>query len=224
MTEKIEPQSQRWIEAIRILGLDPKATVACPECGQGTLRVFETRMGGDRLARDMQCTVCHRREVLTAIRPGGAIKLFVLSDRELSSVTEWQAMIDSEGYPLRLDTNEPIAALSGFLPARLRDIKTGFDCNPWRADRFLREMPGVDFGHAWKHVLALRWNGNNLRERPAVWMAATAYARATDGVVFDEEARSTRTADKARIVVERIERDMPWTEALERHFTELDSH
>lgn len=145
-----------------------------------------------------------------------AMELFVLSDRQLPSVREWQAAIDGEGYPLRLDGNKPMEALTGFLPARLRDIKTGFECKPWPADEFMREMPSVNFGHAWKYVLAFRWGGN-LSQVPAVWMAATAYAKASDGVVFDEEAGLTRSAADARTVVEQIGREMPEMEALLRN-------
>lgn len=144
-----------------------------------------------------------------------AMELFVLSDQQLYSTAEWQVAIDGEGYPLRLDGNKPIEALRGFLPARLCDVRTGFECNPWAADEFMSEMPGVNFGHAWKHVLAFRWGGN-LSQVPAVWMAATAYAKVTDGVVFDEEAGLTRSAADARTVVERIEREMPEMEALFR--------
>jgi hypothetical protein len=144
-----------------------------------------------------------------------AMELFVLSDRQLLSVTEWQAAIDGEGYPLLLDGNKSIETLKGFLPARLRDIKTGFECNPWPADEFMREMPSVNFGHAWKYVLAFRWGGN-LSQVPAVWMAATAYANATDGVVFDEEAGLMRSPADARTVVEQIKREMPEMEALLR--------
>jgi hypothetical protein len=144
-----------------------------------------------------------------------AMELFVLADRQLLSITEWQAAIDGEGYPLRLDANKPIETLKGFLPARLRDTKTGFECNPWPAEEFMREMPSVDFGQAWKYVLAFRWGGN-LSQVPAVWMAATAYAQATDGMVFDEEAGLMRSPADARTVVEQIGREMPEMEALLR--------
>lgn len=130
-----------------------------------------------------------------------AMELFVLSDKQLLSVAEWQLSIDSEGYALRLDGNKAIAALRGFLPARLRDAKTGFECNSWPADEFMREIPNVNFGHAWKYVLAFRWGGN-LSQVPAVWMAATAYAKATDGILFDEEAGITCSAADARTVVD----------------------
>ena len=60
-----------------------------------------------------------------------AMELFVLSDELLNSTADWQAAIDGEGYPLRLDGIKPIESLQGFLPARLRDTKTGFECNLW---------------------------------------------------------------------------------------------
>jgi hypothetical protein len=144
-----------------------------------------------------------------------ALELFVLSDKKLSSVADWQAAIDREGYPLRLDGNKPIDALRGFLPALLRETKTGFECNPWPAAEFMREMPSIDFGHDWNHVLAFRW-GSNLNQVPAVWMAAAAYAKATNGVVFDEEQGKIRSAADAQTVVGDIEREMPEVEALLR--------
>jgi hypothetical protein len=128
---------------------------------------------------------------------------------------EWQDAIDGEGYPLRLAGNKPIQSLKGFLRAQLRDTKTGFECNVWPAGEFMREMSGVNFGHEWKHVLAFRWGGN-LSQVPAVWMAATAYAKATNGVVFDEEGGKIRSAADAQTVVGDIEREMPEMEALLR--------
>jgi hypothetical protein len=145
-----------------------------------------------------------------------AMELFVLSDKQLNSVADWQGAIDGEGFPLRLDGNKSIAALSGFLPALLRDTKTGFECDNWPSEEFMREMPGVDFGHPWKHVLAFRWGGN-LSQVPAVWMAATAYAKATDGVVFDEEQSKVFSPADARNTVDEIEREMPEMEALLRN-------
>ncbi len=76
-----------------------------------------------------------------------AMELFVLSDKQLNSVAEWQDAIDGEGCPLRLVGNKPIEALKGFLPALVRDTKTGFECNLWPADEFMREMSDVNFGH-----------------------------------------------------------------------------
>jgi hypothetical protein len=142
-----------------------------------------------------------------------AMELFVLSDQKLETVAEWQAAIDAEGFPLRFDGNKPIEMLRGFLSAQLRDAKTGFECNLWPADELMRDRPDVNFGRDWKYVLAFRW-GSNLSQVPAVWMAATAYAKATDGVVYDEEAGKIRTPAEAGIVVGEIEREMPQVEAM----------
>jgi hypothetical protein len=148
-----------------------------------------------------------------------AMELFVLSDEQLNSLADWQDAIDGEGYPLRFEGNKSIVDLKGFLPARLREAKTGFECNVWPAEEFMHEMPGVDFGHEWKYVLAFRWGGN-LNQVPAVWMAAAAYAKATNGVVFDEEEGKIRAAADARTVVHDIEREMPEMEAMLRKLKE----
>lgn len=144
-----------------------------------------------------------------------AMELFVLTDERMNSVADWQTAIDDEGYPLRLDGKTSIESLNGFLPARLRDIKTGFECNLWPADEIMREMPGVNFGREWKYALAFRWGGN-LNQVPAVWMAAAAYAKATNGVIFDEEQGKIRTAAEARTVVQDIERELPQIETMLR--------
>ena len=147
-----------------------------------------------------------------------AMELFVFSNEELNSTTDWQSAINAEGFPLLLDAGKSIKSLKGFLPARLRDIKTGFECNFWSAGEIMREMPSVVFGHEWKRVLALRW-GSNLYQVPAVWMAAVAYASATEGVVFDEEQGVIRSVADARLIVEQIECQLPQMEALVRQLT-----
>lgn len=143
-----------------------------------------------------------------------AMELFVLSDKQLDSVADWQIAIDREGYPLRLEGSRPIEALKGFLPARLRDVRTGFECNPWPSHEFMGQMPGVNFAHEWAYVLAFRWGGN-LNQVPTVWMAAVAYASATEGVVLDEEGK-IRTAAEGRVIIEDVEREMPQIEQLLR--------
>jgi len=144
-----------------------------------------------------------------------AMEMFVLSDKQLSSIKDWQSAIDAERYPLQLEDEIPIEGLKGFLPARLRDHQTGFECAHWPAEEFMREVPQVNFGHDWKYVLAFRWIGD-FNELQAAWMAGTAYASATDGVVFDDWEGKIRTPDEARQVVQEIQRDMPRVEAIVR--------
>jgi hypothetical protein len=130
-----------------------------------------------------------------------SMEMWVLSDRELSSVAEWQAAIEAEGYPLRLDSTVQLQTHSGFLPAHLREKRTGFECDHFPADEFLSDMkqqnPDVDFGRDWKFVLAFRWGGS-FNELEAASMAAAAYAAATDGVVVDDQEMKIRSAGEAR--------------------------
>ncbi len=145
---------------------------------------------------------------------GMAMELFVLSDKQLNSVWEWQTAIDSEGYPLQLSTKTPFESLKGFLPASLRNAQTGFECDHWPASQFIREMSDINFRRDWKYVLAFRWT--RLDELQAAWMAATAYACATDGVVFDDQEAKIRTANEARQAVRDIARALPEVEAIMR--------
>jgi hypothetical protein len=68
MTE-ISAEWRRWLEAAKILAVDPKAAVACPECGKGTLQVIDARQDDVKLDRYMQCVVCRANNVMTLTDP-----------------------------------------------------------------------------------------------------------------------------------------------------------
>jgi hypothetical protein len=125
-----------------------------------------------------------------------AMELWVLSDKQLGSIAEWQAAINAEGFPLTLSDERPIDKVNGFLPARLRGQPTGFECSHWPAAEFMRDMSTIDFGHAWTHVLALRWRAD-FDELRAAWIAGSAYARATSGITFDDQEGKIRNATAA---------------------------
>lgn len=125
-----------------------------------------------------------------------AMELWVLYDKKLSSIAEWQTAIDAEGFPLTLSDERSLDKINGFVPARLRGQPTGFECSHWPAGKFMRDMSTVDFGHAWKHAIAFRWRGN-FNELRAAWIAGSAYARATGGIVFDDQEGKIRNAAEA---------------------------
>lgn len=125
-----------------------------------------------------------------------AMELWVLSDKQLSSIAEWQAAINAEGFPLTLSDERPLDKVNGFLPARLRGQPAGFECGHWPAAEFMRDMSTITFDRAWKYVLALRWRAN-FNELRAAWIAASAYARATEGIVFDDQEGKIRDAAEA---------------------------
>ena len=136
-----------------------------------------------------------------------AMELWVLSDRQLDSIAEWQNVIDAEGFALKLSDEISLENVNGFLPARLRGELTGFECSRWPAGEFLRDMSDVDFGHNWKYALAFRW-GANFNELRAAWVAGAAYARATDGLVFDDQEAKIRNATEA-LKAARVEYEAP---------------
>ena len=80
----------------------------------------------------------------------------------------------------------PHAAASGFLPAMLRGRQSGFEIFHDDARELMEtyaDVPCIKSFPAWNHVISFRW-GSRAHEGVSVFMAATAYAKATGGVVF----------------------------------------
>ena len=134
-----------------------------------------------------------------------SMELWVLSDRQLSSIAEWQAAIDAEGYPLDLEKGFSFESLKGFLPCHLRGELTGFECYHDDAAALMRHNPDFNFGHDRKYALGFRWFGSKQNETLAGWMAGTAYARATAGIVANDQDSRLRTAAESADVVRGIE-------------------
>jgi hypothetical protein len=150
-----------------------------------------------------------------------SLEMFVLSDRELNSIADWQVAIDAEGHPLKLDPGVHLETHFGFLPAHLRGQSTGFECDHFPAAEFIRETRetgSVDIPHDWKYVLAFRWGGD-FNELQAVCMAATAYASAVNGVVLDDQEAKIRSVAETRAGVQETVNNIPKMEAIMR---ELD--
>jgi hypothetical protein len=138
-----------------------------------------------------------------------SIEIFVMSDRRLSSIAEWQKAIEQEGFNLRLDASRPFEALQGHLPAWRGGEPAGFECDHWDPADLLDDdnLADVDFHRRWTQTLAFRFGGDFL----ALWgafAAAAAYARATGGVVFDGEGGEILTPDKAAEVARDVELEL----------------
>src|SRR5712691_868894 len=143
-------------------------------------------------------------------RASMSIEIFVLSDRRLGSIAEWQRAIDAEGFDLRLDASRPFDALSGHLPAQRGEQHAGFECDHWDPKDVMDEesCADIDFGRRWTQALAFRFGG----DFHALWgayAAAAAYARATEGVVFDGESGEVLPPEKAAQEARDIERVLP---------------
>lgn len=139
------------------------------------------------------------------------MEIFVFSDRQVSSMAEWQEAINKQGFPLRLSTKRPFAELGGHLPAQLDGEDIWFECDHFDAAELMAHYAEVDFGHAWKFVLAFRI-GASLKAPLGAWIAATAYARATGGFVFDEIDGKLYTPEEGIEVCRVLDRDIPQLE------------
>jgi hypothetical protein len=146
-----------------------------------------------------------------------SMEIWVLSDRRLKSTADWQTAIDAERYPLQLSSDVIFGELRGFFPMQLRGERSGCECYHDPADELLKANPKVDFGHAWKYALGFRWGGN-LKAMQAAWMAATAYAAATNGIVVDDQELKIRSPEESRREVDDIVQGIPKMEEIIRNF------
>ena len=140
-----------------------------------------------------------------------AMEMHVLSDRQLNSIAEWQRALNVEGYALQFSADVPLETVSGLVPATLRGQQTGFECYRDDAQEMMKHYGRSHFSPRWKYALGFRWRGD-LAELQAAWMAATAYARATSGVIFDPQEMRTYSVSEAANLVKQIERSLPAVE------------
>src|SRR6187402_2633803 len=115
-----------------------------------------------------------------------SMELMALSDRRLPSTVDWQQAIATEGLHVTLLTEFPIDKLDGFVPVRSNDIMTGFECYYCDFQEIFADHPEVRFGRSWSNCLIFRW-GSDLDECLAAYAAAAAYAKASDGILFDPQ-------------------------------------
>jgi hypothetical protein len=142
------------------------------------------------------------------------MELEVFSDRRLALTAEWQRAIDAEGFSLRLDAAVELEHVRGVVSAMLGDKRIQFECFHDDADKAMQELGSGHFNRRWRAAIGFRWLGSSIDELQAAWMAATAYAAATGGVVFDCESRKVLTLQQARGAVGGIVRDVPRMEAI----------
>jgi hypothetical protein len=130
-----------------------------------------------------------------------SMEAFVLSHRRLDSVVDWQRAIDGAGFSVQLMTERAFLSLSGHLPAQWRETEAGFECGHGDAAELIAAYPEIAFHGRWKHLLALRWS--TLPACAAAYLAGAAYARATNGVVFDpQEARLMTPQEVHKVAIE----------------------
>jgi len=137
-----------------------------------------------------------------------SMEIYALSDKQLNSLAEWQKVIDAENFSLELSVDRPFQALRGFFPVKVLGAQTGFECDHWAPRDVQETYADVGFGHDWRYCLAFRW-GADLKACLGAYMAAAAYASATNGVVFDCEQGTLLSAHEAVQSARDVEQQLP---------------
>ncbi len=138
-----------------------------------------------------------------------SLEIHVLSNRQLHSTAEWQTAIEAEGFRLNLSTEGELTEANVFFPAVLNDTKSGFELYHDEARELTTNYAayGVKIEGNWRHALSFRW-GSLDHEGISAFMAATAYARATDGVVFDPQDGRVMSPDESREIAKKWEKQI----------------
>jgi hypothetical protein len=144
-----------------------------------------------------------------------SMQICVLTDLPLSSIAEWQKAIDAEGFPLRLSNTDPYRDIA----ARLRDEETSIRYSVYDFAELKETYKNTNFSRDWKYAISFTWS-SDFAEEIAAWMAATAYARATDGAVFDQQVSKLFSPDESLQITQEIERVRPEKEAIFQAYIE----
>lgn len=110
---------------------------------------------------------------------------YVLSNRKIKSIQEWQEGIDTIGFGLKLNSAKNPQHRSGHLPAEWEKREAGFECSPDDVADLIATYPDIEFGGPWLHAYSFHWG--TLPACIGAVMAAAAYAHATDGLFFDPQ-------------------------------------
>jgi hypothetical protein len=98
------------------------------------------------------------------------------------------------------------------LPAAFERKASGFTCDHCNAGDLIEAMADVDFGRSWQYALAFGFSGD-FRDGVSAFAAAAAYAKATDGVLFDGESGEVMPPQQALREARTMARDLPANEA-----------
>jgi hypothetical protein len=147
------------------------------------------------------------------------MELMVLSDRRLPSIAYWQDAIATEGLRVTLLTELPLGKLDGFVPVRSNDTMTGFECYHCDAREIFEQYADMRFGRSWRNGFIFRWGGD-FDACVAVYAAAAAYAKASDGVLFDPQEGLLMSWQEALAEITRMRQEFKKWSALPRTIAE----
>lgn len=141
-----------------------------------------------------------------------SVEIHIFSDVRLNSTVEWQHAVDQGAQALNLSPDVNFADARGFFPAILNGEASGFECYHDDPKSMMEHYGANNFSKPWKYALGLRI-GANLDELNAAWIAAEAYARATNGIILDGQTGGSYTPAQAAQVLSDMARDLPAAKA-----------
>jgi hypothetical protein len=137
-----------------------------------------------------------------------SMEMYVLSERSLTSIQDWQRSIDTMGCAVQLATTVPFAKLHGALPVWLGQTISHFECSHWDLGDIFRTYSKVDFDQRWKYALAFRWGGD-FDVAFSAYVAAAAYAKAVGGIIFDCQEGALISSQRAIEIANDIKQSKP---------------
>ena len=112
--------------------------------------------------------------------------VIVLTTRaKLPTLQAWQTAIDSHGFKVALDPSGDFTDHDGFWPAKYQGRAAGFELSNASPDEALEDYPEVEgkFDIAFSFV-----TDSNMDEACSSWLAASALAHLTGGVLLDDSS------------------------------------
>lgn len=124
-----------------------------------------------------------------------SLDFYVLCNRPLSSLKEWQSSIAELGFDLEITSECKVASMAGFLPATLHGDHTGFECSVFSAEELMKTYDEIDFEGSWLFAYAM-YTGS-VGGCVSALIAAAAIAKLTDGLAFDPQESLVMKPDEA---------------------------
>ena len=118
-----------------------------------------------------------------------SVDLYALCTSHLPAKAGWQAAIEQQHFPLKMDPVFDPAKNTGFWPAQLSGTTAGFEYYPLTRAEW-KDLPNLDRPNRFTAGAQFSIGIRPLEFVSAVWVAV-AVARACDGVVYDpQESKS----------------------------------
>ncbi len=124
------------------------------------------------------------------------VDLYMLCDRPLTSVGEWQTAIDKLSFDIQLPTDLDVETARGALTASWRGEPVVFEFWPSDFEDIKETYPDLDFGQTWPNAY-VTYTGASFGGFAGAVMAGVALVHCTGGRFFDPQDGRIMKPDEA---------------------------